>query len=173
MELPVPFLLLLWGLFDPKIAELREMPQSFSSKLQSEIQVSGRLGMSGGRSPRHAKNPLLGERSKTLSINHHALSPLPSHHHMYIIHLINWLQRFYRITMSLCSENTICAEKWRKAMIYYYYYVQMPNAHMKSSCADAQRPREIVMCRCPTPTWSCPDAQRPREMVTSRCPTPR
>ena len=53
------------------------------------------------RSPRHAQNPLSGERRKTLLITHHALSPPPSHHHMYIIHLINWLQRFYRITMSL------------------------------------------------------------------------
>ena len=59
--------------------------------------------MSGGRSRRHAQNPLSGERRRTLSITHHALSPPPppSHHHMYIIHLINWLQRFYRITISL------------------------------------------------------------------------
>ena len=57
--------------------------------------------MSGGISPRHAQNPLSGERRKTLSITHHALSPPPSHHHLYIIHLINWLQRFYRIIMSL------------------------------------------------------------------------
>ena len=95
------FLLLLWGLSDPRIAELREMPQSFIIKLYSETQVSGRLGMSGGISPRHAQNPLSGERRKTLSITHHALSPPPSHHHLYIIHLINWLQRFYRIIMSL------------------------------------------------------------------------
>ena len=94
------FLLLLWGLSDPRIAELRKMPQSFIIKLYSETQVSGRLGMSGGISPRHAQNPLSGERRKTLSITHHALSPPPSHH-LYIIHLINWLQRFYRITMSL------------------------------------------------------------------------
>ena len=94
------FLLLLWGLSDPRIAELREMPQSFIIKLYSETQVSGRLGMSGGISPRHAQNPLSGERKKTLSITHHALSPPPSHHHLYIIHLINWLQRFYRIIMS-------------------------------------------------------------------------
>ena len=95
------FLLLLWGLSDPRIAEPREMLQSFSIKLHSENQVSGHLGMSGGRSPRHAQNPLLGERRKTLSITHHALSPPPSHH-LYIIHLINWLQRFfYRNTMSL------------------------------------------------------------------------
>ena len=65
-----------------------------------KTQVSGRLGMSGGISPRHAQNPLSGERRKTLSITHHALSSPPSHHHLYIIHLINWLQRFYRITMS-------------------------------------------------------------------------
>ena len=95
------FLLLLWGLSDPRIAELREMPKSFIIKLYSETQVSGRLGMSGGISPRHAQNPLSGERRKTLSITHHALSPPPSRHHLYIIHLINWLQRFYRIIMSL------------------------------------------------------------------------
>ena len=95
------FLLLLRGLSDSRIAELREMPQSFIIELYSETQVSGRLGMSGGISPRHAQNPLSGERRKTLSITHHALSPPPSHHHLYIIHLINWLQRFYRIRMSL------------------------------------------------------------------------
>ena len=95
------FLLLLWGLSDPRIAELREMPRSFSIKLHSETQVSGHLGMSRGRSPRHAQNPLSGERRKTLSITHYALSPSPSHHRLYIIHLINWLQRSYRITMSL------------------------------------------------------------------------
>ena len=99
MELP--FQLLLWGLTNPRIAELHEMPRSFSIKLHSETQVYGRLGMSGGRSPRHAQNPLLGEWRKTLSITHHTPSPPPSHHHLYIIHLINWLQRFYRITISL------------------------------------------------------------------------
>ena len=72
-----------------------------SIKLHSETQVSGCLAMSGGRSPRHAQNPLSGERRKKLSITYHALSPQPLHHHLYIIHLINWLQRFYRITMSL------------------------------------------------------------------------
>ena len=45
MELP--FLLLLWGLSDPRIAVLREMPRSFSINLDSKTQVSGRLGMSG------------------------------------------------------------------------------------------------------------------------------
>ena len=77
------------------------MPQCFSIKLHSETQVSGRLGMSGGRSPRHAQNTLSGERRKTLSVTHQALSPPPSHHHLYIIPLINCLQRFYCITMSL------------------------------------------------------------------------
>ena len=79
------FLLLLWGLCNPRIAELRKMPQSFSIKLHSKTQVSGRLGMSRGRSPTHAQNPLSGERRKTLSITYHALSPPPSHHHLYII----------------------------------------------------------------------------------------
>ena len=77
------------------------MPQSFSIKLLSKTQFSGRLGMSGGRFPRHAQNPSSGERRKTLSITHHALSAPLSHHHLYIIHLINRLQHFYRITMSL------------------------------------------------------------------------
>ena len=95
------FLLLLWGLSDPRIAELRKMPKSFIIKLYSKTKVSGRLGMSGGISSRHAQNPLSGERRKTLSITHHALSPPPSHYHLYIIHLMNWLQRFYRIIMSL------------------------------------------------------------------------
>ena len=81
--------------------ELREMPRSFSIKLHSQTQVSDHLGMSGGRYPRHAQNPFLGERRKTLSMTHHAISPPHSHHHLYIIHLINWIQRFYRITMSL------------------------------------------------------------------------
>ena len=53
------------------------MPQSFSIKLHSETQVSGHLGMSGGIYPRHAWNPLSGERRRTLSITHHALSPHP------------------------------------------------------------------------------------------------
>ena len=63
MELP--FLLLLWGLSDPRIAELCEMPRSFSIKLHSGTQVSRCLGMSGGRSPRHAQSPFSGERIKT------------------------------------------------------------------------------------------------------------
>ena len=70
-------------------------------KLHSETQVSGRLGMSWGRSPGHAQDPLSGEQRKTLSIIQRALSPPPSHHHLYIIHLINSLQRFYRIKKSL------------------------------------------------------------------------
>ena len=82
------FLLLLWGLSDPKIAELREMPRCFSIKLHSETQVFGRLGISGGRSPRHAlrhaQNPLSGERKKTLSITHHALSLTSSSVHHFI-----------------------------------------------------------------------------------------
>ena len=66
-----------------KIATIH--PRIFSNKLHSETQVSSRLGMSGGRSPRHAQNPLSGERRKTLSITHHALSPPPSYDHLYII----------------------------------------------------------------------------------------
>ena len=81
---------------DPTLKQHWMMPRVFweticrwltglEQKLHSETQVSGRLGMSGGISPRHAQNPLSGERRKTLSITHHALSPPPSHHH----HLYN------------------------------------------------------------------------------------
>ena len=91
------------GTIRPEDSGAAQNATEFSNKLYSETQVSSRLGMSGGRSPRHAKNPLSGRQKKTLSITHHTLSPPPSHHHLYIIHLIKWLtlQRFYRITMSL------------------------------------------------------------------------
>ena len=51
---------MLWGLSDPKIGD--------------SARVSGRLDMSGGKSPRHAQNPLLGKWRKTISTAHHALS---------------------------------------------------------------------------------------------------
>ena len=52
---------------------------------------------------------------------------MPYHPHPPIIictsfGLLNWLQRFYRITMSL-KRPGFCAEKGLKAMIYYYYLV--------------------------------------------------
>ena len=56
-----------------------------SIKLHSETQDSGRLGISGGGSPRHYR----ASKEKTLSITHHALLPPPSHRYLYIIHLIN------------------------------------------------------------------------------------
>ena len=86
---------------DPRIAELREMPLSFSIKLHSKTQVSGSLGMFRGISPRHAQNPLSGERRKMLSITHHALSPPPSHHHLYIIsshQLTTTFLSYYNVT---------------------------------------------------------------------------
>ena len=52
------------------------MLRSFSIKLHSKTsEVSGRLGMSAGKSPRHAQNPLSDEPRKMLSITHHAPSP--------------------------------------------------------------------------------------------------
>ena len=145
------FLLLLWGLSDPRIAELRKM--SFSIKLHSETQVSGRLGMSGGRSPRHAQNPLSGEGWKTLSITHHALSPSPSHRHLYIIssHQLATIFFFYRITMSL--KRPFVPKSDVKQMIYYYYYlIPMPpivqrKANMYShfqSCNHLRNHTEIL-----------------------------
>ena len=99
------------------------MPRSFSIKLHSETQVSGRLGMSGGRSTKQAQNPLSGERRKTLSTTHHTLSPPPSHYHLYIIHVINWLQRFYRITMLL--KRTFVPKSDVKQMAHMQYYVTL------------------------------------------------
>ena len=96
------------------------MKRSFSIKLHSETQVSSRLGMSGGGSPRHAQNPLSGERRKPLSITHHDLSPPPSHHHLYISSID------YNVFIVLqCHLKDFCAEKCRKAIIYYYYYLQL------------------------------------------------
>ena len=58
------FLLLLWGLSDPRIAELREMPQSFINKLYSETQVSGRLGVYPLDMPRTPYRASEGKRSQ-------------------------------------------------------------------------------------------------------------
>ena len=52
----------LWGLSDPRIAELRKMPQSFIIKLYSETQVSGRLG--GVDMPRTPYRASEGKRSQ-------------------------------------------------------------------------------------------------------------
>ena len=74
------------------------MPQSFSIKLHSETQVSGRLGMSRGISPRNAQNPLLGERGKTLLITHHALSPTSSSVHHLSHQLTTTFLSYYNVT---------------------------------------------------------------------------
>ena len=95
------FLLLLWGLSDPRITELRKIPQSFSIKLHRDNSSLRPSGYIWGYIPWTCPEPLIGRARKTLSITHHALSPPSSHHHLYIIHLINRLQRFYRITLSL------------------------------------------------------------------------
>ena len=87
----------------PFLSYSGEMLRSFSIKLHSETQVSGRLGMSGGRSSRHAQNPLSGERRKTLSITHHALSPPPSHQYLYMIYIINRVR-----SQTANRKNTRC-----------------------------------------------------------------
>ena len=52
------------------------MQQSFSIKLHSETQISGRLGLI--------------PETLTMGAKENALNNLPpSHHHLYIIHLIN------------------------------------------------------------------------------------
>ena len=78
MELPS--LLLLWGLSDPRIAELREMPRSFSIKLHCETQVFGRRGISVGRYPRHAQNHLSGELNNPPCPIIPTLTSLSEHH---------------------------------------------------------------------------------------------
>ena len=120
MELPFLLLLWEWELSDPRIAELREMPRCFSIKLHSETQGSGRLVMSGGRSARHARNPLSGERRKTLSITHHALSPPPLHHHQICTSFISSNDYNVFIVLQCHLKNHLC-EKCCKGMIYYYY----------------------------------------------------
>ena len=149
------------GTIRPEDSGAARNATSFIIKLYSETQVSGRLGMSGGISPRHAQNPLSGERRKTLSITHHALSPPPSHHHLYIIHLINWLQRFYRIIMSLkrpfvpksdvkqwftTTTTTLkrCWPNWFNLRLIS----QCVGLRM-SATADCPRPDDVIYsCRC-------------------------
>ena len=61
--------------------------------------------MSRGYTPRHAQNPLSGERRKTLSITHHALSPPPSHHYLYIISSISSI--FCRCVTTCLGTRTL------------------------------------------------------------------
>ena len=70
------------------------MPRSFSIKLHSETLMSAR------RSPRHAQNPSSGERRKTLSITHHALSS--HHYHRHIIICASYISSIdYNVFMVL------------------------------------------------------------------------
>ena len=94
-------MLLLFEPFKICIQNVEDIEQNQSSRPLLLSLCTAAISPSGWFACFTAQNPLSGERRKTLSITHHALSPPPSHHHLYIIHLINWLQRFYRITMSL------------------------------------------------------------------------
>ena len=62
--------------------------------------------MSGRISPRHAQNPLSGERRKTLSISHRALLPPPLHHHLYNSShkLTTTFLSYYNVTFVLKSD---------------------------------------------------------------------
>ena len=106
------------GTIRPEIAGLRERPRSCSIELHSETQVSGRLGMSGGRSPRHAQNPLSDEQRKMLSITHHAPSP-----HPHIIICTSFISSIdYNVFIVLqCHRKDFLFRKVCKAMIYYYH----------------------------------------------------
>ena len=110
------FLLLLWGQSDPRTAELREMPQSFSIKLHSEIHVSGRLGMSRG-----CPKPLI-ERAKDNALDNPPCPIIPSltssSVHCSSHQLTKTFLSYYNVT-----KKIICAEKSSKAMIYYYFYL--------------------------------------------------
>ena len=105
----LPFILFLWGLSDPRIAELREMPRSFSIELHSETLVSGRLEPLIGRAKEKALNNLPCPITPTLTAS-------PVHHSSH--KLTTTFLSYYNVTW-----KTICAEKWRKATIYYYYLV--------------------------------------------------
>ena len=68
-----------------------------------KTQVSGRLSMSGVRSPRHAQNPLSGERAKENALNNPpcpitpTLTPSSVHHSSHQL----TVQRFYRLKCHL------------------------------------------------------------------------
>ena len=63
-----PYLLLRWGLSDPMIAE------SCFVEIELSLDVWACLG---GKSPKNAQNPFLGEGRKTLATTHYGLSPHP------------------------------------------------------------------------------------------------
>ena len=52
-------------------------PEDSGAAFQKKASLPGHLGMSGGKSPRHAQKPLLGEWRITLATTHHALTPHP------------------------------------------------------------------------------------------------
>ena len=75
------------------------------------------------------------EWKKTLTTTHHAILPHP---HV-IIHLMKGMHCFlsyYNVT-----QMTICAEKWRRATIYYYIYFGFTDVSQYSST------NSIVHCR--------------------------
>ena len=114
----LPFLLLLWGLSDPRIAELCEMPPSFSVKLHSKTQVSGCLGVDPLDMPR---TPYQG-RTKEKALNNPPCPNTPTLTSSAVHHSSHHLTATF---LSNCNVtlNTICAGKRREAMIYYYYYI--------------------------------------------------
>ena len=112
MELP--FLLFLLGLSDPRIAELCEMPALNCTAKPKSPAVWACLGVDPldmHRIPYQASGgnnlPCPITTTLTSSSVHHS-----SHQ------LSTTFLSYYNVTW-----KTICAEKWRKAMIYYYYLV--------------------------------------------------
>ena len=76
-------------------------PEDSGATFEQKNRITGRLGMSGGKSTGHDRNSFIGRVKENTLINPPYPITTPSRHHLYIIHVIKRLHCFYRITLSL------------------------------------------------------------------------
>ena len=115
------FLLLLWGLSDPRIAELREMPWSFSIKLHSEpksLAVWASLGVA----PLDMLRTPYRWRAKGNALNNPPCPITPTLTSSSVHHFISSIDYNVFIVSQCHLKDRLC----RKAMIYYYYIYGIP-----------------------------------------------
>ena len=101
-EWSCPQLFLLWGLSDPRIAELHKMPQCFSIKLHSEY-----LGMSGDKTSKQVHNPYSASEGKHYqypTMSYHPTLTSSSVHHSFHQQIALFLT-CYSITKKCCNYN--------------------------------------------------------------------
>ena len=84
------------------------MPRCFIIKLYSETQVSGRLGMSGGRSPRHAQNPLIIGRAKENALNNPPCPITPTLTSSSVHHFISSIDYKVFIVLQCHLKDHLC-----------------------------------------------------------------